>query len=36
MSRDIKEQLKVAHKLVDCVNPPYRKICVILLRYNVD
>ena len=30
------EQLKLAHKVVDVVNRPQRKICVILLQYNVD
>ena len=30
------EQLKLAHKLVDVVDRTNRKICVTLLRYNVD
>ena len=33
MSKDIDEQLKLAHKVVDRAN---RKICVTLLRYNVE
>ena len=36
MSRDMDEQLKLAHKLVDVVDRANRKICVTLLRYNVD
>ena len=36
MSRDMDDQLKLAHKVVDVVNRTNRKICVTLLRYNVD
>ena len=36
MSRDVDEQLKLAHKVVDVVDRTNRKICVTLLRYNVD
>ena len=36
MSRDIDEQLKLAHKVVDVVGRTNRKICVTLLRYDVD
>ena len=36
MSRDMDEQLKLAHKVVDVVDRANRKICVTLLRYNVD
>ena len=36
MSRDMDEQLKLAHKVVDVVYRTNRKICVTLLRYNVD
>ena len=35
-SRDMDEQLKLAHKVVDVVDRTNRKICVTLLRYNVD
>ena len=35
-SRDKDEQLKLAHKVVDVVDRTNRKICVTLLRYNVD
>ena len=35
-SKDMDEQLKLAHKVVDVVDPTNRKICVALLRYNVD
>ena len=36
MSRDMDEQLKLAHKVVDVVDRANRKICVTMLRYNVD
>ena len=36
MSRDMDEQLKLAHKVVDVVDRTDRKICVTPLRYNVD
>ena len=36
MSKDIDEQLKLAHKVVDLMDRANRKICVTLLRYNVD
>ena len=36
MSRDMDELLKLAHKVVDVVDRTNRKICVTLLRYNVD
>ena len=36
MSKDMDEQLKLAQKLVDVVDRANRKICVTLLRYNVD
>ena len=36
MSKDMNEQLKLAHKVVDIVDRANRKIFVILLRYNVD
>ena len=36
MSRDMDEQLKLAHKVADVVDRTNRKICVTLLRYNVD
>ena len=35
-SKDKDEQLKLAHKVVDVVDRANRKICVTLLRYNVD
>ena len=35
-SKDMDEQLKLAHKVVDVVDQANRKICVTLLRYNVD
>ena len=36
MARDMDEQFKLAHKVVDVVDRENRKICVTLLRYNVD
>ena len=36
MSKDMDEQLKLAHKVVDLVDRANTKICVTLLRYNVD
>ena len=35
MSKEIDEQLKLAHELVDVVDRANRKICVTLLRCNV-
>ena len=35
-SKDIDEQLELAHKVVNVVDPVERKICETLLRYNVD
>ena len=36
MSKYMDEQLKLAHKVVDVVDRTNRKICLTLLRYNVD
>ena len=36
VSRDMDEQIKLAHKVVDVVDRSNKKICVTLLRYNVD
>ena len=36
LSKDMDEQLKLAHRVVDVVDRANRKICVTLLRYNVD
>ena len=36
LSKDMDEQLKQAHKVVDVVDRANRKICVTLPRYNVD
>ena len=36
MSKDMDEQFKLAHKVVDVVDRTNRKICVTLLRYKVD
>ena len=34
--KDMHEQLKLSHKVIDVVDRANRKICVTLLRYNVD
>ena len=36
MSKDMNEQLKLAHKVVDVVDRANRKICATQLRYNLD
>ena len=36
MFKDMDEQLKLAHKVVDVLDRANRKICVTLPRYNVD
>ena len=36
LSRDIKEQLKLVHKVINIVDCPKRRKCVTLLRYKVD
>ena len=36
LCKDMEEQLKLVHKMIDVVDRPNRKICVTLLRYKVD
>ena len=36
LSKDMEDQLKLVHKVIDVVDRPNRKICVTLLRYKVD
>ena len=36
LSKDMEEQVKLVHKVIDVVERPNRKICVTLLRYKVD
>ena len=36
LSKDMKDQLKLIHEVIDVVDRPKRKICVTLLRYKVD
>ena len=36
LSEVMEEQLKLAHKVVDVVDRPNRRICVTLLRYKAD
>ena len=36
VSKDMEEQLKLVHKVLDIVDRPNRKICVTLLRHKAD
>ena len=36
LSKDMEEQLKLVHKVIDVVDHPNRRICGTLLRYTVD
>ena len=36
LSKDMEEQLKLVHNVIDVVDRPNRRICVTLLRYKVD
>ena len=36
LTKDLEEQLKLPHKVVEVVDRPHRKICVPMLRYNVE
>ena len=36
MSKDKDELIKLAHRVVDVMDRPNRKICVTMLQYNVD
>ena len=36
LAKDMEEQLKLTHKFVKVVHRPHRKICVTMLRYNVE
>ena len=36
LTKDMEEQLKLTHKIVEFVVRPHRKICVTMLRYNVE
>ena len=36
LCKDMEEQLKLVHKVIDVVGRPNRKICVTLLRYKAD
>ena len=36
LSKNMEEQLKLVHKVIDVVDRPNRRICVTLLRYKVD
>ena len=36
LSKDMEEQLKLAHKVIDVADCPNRRICVTLLRFKVD
>ena len=36
LSKNMEEQLKLVHKVIDVLDCPNRRICVTLLRYKVD
>ena len=36
LAKEMEEQLKLTHKVVEAVHRPQRKICVTMLRYNVE
>ena len=36
LSKDMEEQLKLVHKVIDVVDCPNRRIYVTLLRYKMD
>ena len=36
LAKDMEEQLKQTHKVVEVVHRSHRKICVTMLRYNVE
>ena len=36
LAKDTEEQLKLTHRVVEVVDRPHRKICVTMLRYNVE
>ena len=36
LSKDMEEQLKLVHKVIDVLDRPNRRNCVTLLRYKVD
>ena len=36
LAKDMEEQLKLTHRVVEVVDRPHRKICVTMLRCNVE
>ena len=36
LAKDMEKQLKLAHQVVEVVDRSHRKICVAMLRYNVE
>ena len=36
LSKDMEQQLKLVHKMIDVVDQPNKSICVKLLRYKAD
>ena len=36
LAKDMEEQLKLTHRVGQVVDRPHRKICVTMLRYNVE
>ena len=36
LAKDMEKQLKLPHRILEVVDRPHRKICVTMLRYNVE
>ena len=36
LAKDMEEQLKLTHRVVEVVDRTHRKFCVTMLRYNVE
>ena len=36
LAKDTEEQLKLTHKVVEVGDRPHRRICMTMLRYNVE
>ena len=36
LAKDMEEQLNLTHRIVEVAGRPHRKICVTMLRYNVE
>ena len=36
LAKDMEEQLKLTHEVVEVVDRPHKKVCATILRYNVE